>query len=208
MYRIGSDKIDIWDMDSGPDIRTALPYLGSISLENDTLRICYHDRAMELETPQSRPPVQPGKGFIYLELQRDPIAEKVSVAKGETDDLRSGQSYKIKLLVLASDDLKPVSGATVDVTLIRDYRGVSGNGGFASFKTDEDGIAMIDDSLWPGRYQVQVRAPEGSRFRDTEFSKDESILVVHEDGRYSPREFRLAVDNNKSVDIKAPKHHP
>jgi serine/threonine protein kinase len=75
VYRIGNDKIDIWDTDSGPDIRTALPYLGSYSLENDTLRICYHDRAMELETPQSRPPVQPGKGFIFLELQRAPIAE-------------------------------------------------------------------------------------------------------------------------------------
>ena len=66
VFRIGNDKIDIWDTDSGPDIRTALPYLGSYSLDNDTLRICYHGRAMEIETPQSRPPVQPGKGFIYL----------------------------------------------------------------------------------------------------------------------------------------------
>jgi uncharacterized protein (TIGR03067 family) len=200
VYRIGSDKIDIWDTDSGPDIRTSLPYLGSYSLENDTLRICYHGRAMELETPQSRPPVQPGKGFIYLELQRAPIAEKVSVAKGETDDLRSGQSYKIKPIVLASDDLKPVAGAMVDVTLIRSDNGVTGDGGFASFKTDEDGIATIDKSLWPGRYQIQVRAPEGSRFRDTEFSKDESILVVHEDGRYSPREFRLAIKDGKQAE--------
>ena len=192
VYRIGNDKIDIWDTDSGPDIRTALPYLVSYSLENDTLRICYHGRAMEFETPQSRPPVQPGKGFIYLELQRAPIAEKVSVAKGETDDLRSGQSYKIKLIVLANDDLKPVAGAMVDVTLIRSDSGVTGDGGFAGFKTDEDGIATIDKSLWPGRYLIQVRAPEGSRYRDTEFTNEESILVVHEDGRYSPREFRLA----------------
>jgi hypothetical protein len=43
---------------------------------------------MELETPQSRPPVQPGKGFIYLELQRASRAEKVSVAKGEADDVQ------------------------------------------------------------------------------------------------------------------------
>ena len=95
--------------------------------------------------------------------------------------------------MLASDDLKPVSGATVDITLIRTDSGFSGDGGIARFKTDEEGIATIDNSLWPGRYQIQVRAPEGSRFRETEFSKDESILVVRKDGRYSPREFRLAV---------------
>jgi hypothetical protein len=208
VYRIGNDKIDIWDTDSGPDIRTALPYLGSFSLENDTLRICYHGRAMELETPQSRPPIQPGKGFIYLELQRDPFAEKVSVAKGETDDLRSGQSYKIKLLVLASDDLKPVAGAMVDVTLIRTNSGFSGDGGFSDFKTDADGVATIDKSLWPGRYQIQVRAPKDSRFRDTEFSKDETILVVHEDGRYSPREFRLAVKDEQPAAADSVKPAP
>jgi serine/threonine protein kinase len=126
------------------------------------------------------------------------LAEKLRVAKGESDDRKTGQSYKIKLLVLASDDLKPVAGAMVDVTLIRTDSGFSGDGGFSDFKTDADGVATIDNSLWPGRYQILVRAPEGSRFRDTEFSKDESILVVHEDGRYSPREFRLAVDENKS----------
>ncbi len=64
LYRIGSERIDIWDTDSGPDIRTALPHLGSYSIENDTLRICYHNRQMELETPKSRPPVQPGEGLI------------------------------------------------------------------------------------------------------------------------------------------------
>ncbi len=99
--------------------------------------------------------------------------------------------------MLASDDLKPVAGATVEVTLIGDDQGVSGDGGFAGFKTDEEGVASIDQSLWPGRYQIQVRAPKDSRFRDTEFSKEESILVVHEDGRYSPREFRLVVDDKK-----------
>ena len=153
--------------------------------------------AMELETPQSRPPVQPGKGFIYLELQRDPIGEKVSVAKGKTDDRRTGQSYQISLLVLADDDLQPVAGATVDVTLIVDDNGVTGDGGFAPFKTNEEGIAFVDEVLWPGRYQINVRAPKDSRFRDTEFSKEGSILVVHEDGRYSPREFRLAVKDEK-----------
>ena len=126
------------------------------------------------------------------------LADKVDVAKGDTDDLLSGQSYKIKLLVLASDDLKPVAGAMVVVALFRSDNGVTGDGGFVGFKTKEDGIATIDKSLWPGRYQIQVRAPEGSRFRDTEFSKEELILVVHEDGSYSPREFRLAVDENKS----------
>lgn len=121
------------------------------------------------------------------------LAEQVKVAKGKTG---SG-SYKINLLVLASDDLKPVSGATVDITLIRTDSGFSGDGGIARFKTDEEGIASIDDSLWPGRYQIQVRAPKGSRFRDTEFAKEETILVVHEDGRYSPREFRLVVKDEK-----------
>ncbi|MFM2219955.1 MAG: Serine/threonine-protein kinase PknB [Planctomycetota bacterium] len=120
-------------------------------------------------------------------------AAMLNVAIGETDDLRLGQSYKIDLLVLASDDLKPVAGASVDVILIEDYKGVTGDGGFAGFKTNEKGIATVDNSLWPGRYQIRVRAPEGSRFRDTEFAKGETILVVHEDGRYSPREFRLAV---------------
>ncbi len=120
----------------------------------------------------------------------------MKVAKGETDDRKSGQSYKISLLVLASDDLKPVSGATVQVTLIQSS-GVTGDGGFASFKTNEDGIAIIDEVLWPGRYQINVRAPKDSRYRDTEFSKDEAMLVVHDDGRYSPREFRLNVVEEK-----------
>ena len=188
MYRIGKDKIDIWNVDSGPDLRTTLPYLGSYSIENDTLWICYHDSEMELETPQSRPPVQPGKGLIFMELQRKVVeklrtdrtpsqsgspvpdgrttseseaglAEKVRVAKGQTDDLRSGQSYQISLLVLASDDLKPVAGATIDVTLIGDDNGVTGDGGFAGFRTNEEGVAKIDESLWPGRYQINVRAP-------------------------------------------------
>ena len=208
VYRIGNDKIDIWDMDSEPEIRTARPYLGSYSLENDTLRICYHESRMDLETPQSRPPVQPGKGFNYLELQRAPRAEKISAATGETDDLRSGQSYQIKLLVLASDDSKPVAGAMVDVTLIRTDSGFSGDGGFSDFKTDADGVATIDNSLWPGRYQIQVRAPEGSRFRDTEFAKEETILVVHEDGRYSPREFRLAVKDEQQAESDSVKPAP
>lgn len=70
MYRIAEDKFDIWSMDSGPDVRNTLPHLGSYSIENDTLRICYHDSPMELETPQARPPVQPGKRLTYWELQR------------------------------------------------------------------------------------------------------------------------------------------
>jgi hypothetical protein len=86
----------------------------------------------------------------------------------------------------------------VDVTLICSDSGVTGDGGYACFRTEEDGIATIDDSLLPGRYQIGVNAHEGSRFRDTYFAKEESILVVHEDGRYSPREFRLAVDESKS----------
>ena len=88
-------------------------------------------------------------------------------------------------------------GLPVDVTLIRTDSGFSGDGGIARFKTDEEGIATIDEALWPGRYQIGVNAPEGSRFRDTEFAKEESILVVHEDVRYSPREFRLAVKDEK-----------
>jgi hypothetical protein len=59
-----------------------------------------------------------------LELQRDARAEKVKVAKGKT----CSQSYKIKLIVLTSDDLKPVAGAMVDVTLIRSDSGVTGDG--------------------------------------------------------------------------------
>ncbi len=200
MYRIGDAKIDIWNYVAEPKMNDSHPYLGSYSIENDTLRICYHDSEMDLETPQSRPPVLPGKRLIYLELQRKVVglADKVSGAKGKTDDLRTGQSYQISLLVLASDDLKPVAGATVDVTLIVDDNGVTGDGGSAPFLTNEEGIAIVDEVLWPGRYQIQARAPKDSRYRDTEFSKEESILVVHEDGRYSPREFRRAVDENKS----------
>jgi len=122
------------------------------------------------------------------------LVEKVNVAKGKTNDRQTGQSYKISLLVLATDDLKPVAGATVQVTLIRDD---GGDGGFASFKTNEDGIAIVDAALWPGRYQINVRAPKDSRYRNTEFSKDESMLIVDEDAQYSPREFRLNVDEKK-----------
>lgn len=85
MYRIGSEKIDLWDMDDGLDIRTSLPHLGSYSIENDTLRICYHESPMEDDVPQTRPPVQPGNGFIYLELQRNVVAKKANVAKGKTN---------------------------------------------------------------------------------------------------------------------------
>ena len=138
-------------------------------------------------------------GNVNFEIS-EPIAglvEKLRVAKGETDDLQSGQSYRISLLVLATDDLKPVAGAVVRVTFIGDDRGFTGDGGFAPFVTNDDGIAIVDKSLWPGRYQVNVRAPKDSRYRDTEFSKDESMLIVHEDARYSPREFRLNVDERK-----------
>jgi len=138
-------------------------------------------------------------GNVNFEIS-EPIAglvEKLRVAKGETDDLQSGQSYRISLLVLATDDLKPVAGAVVRVTFIGDDRGFTGDGGFAPFVTNDDGIAIVDKSLWPGRYQVNVRAPKDSRYRDTEFSKDELMLIVHEDGRYSPREFRLNVDESR-----------
>lgn len=85
MYRIGSEKIDIWEMDDGLDIATSLPCLGSYSIENDTLRICYHESPMEDDVPQARPPVQPGNGFVYLELQRNVVAKKVNASRGKTD---------------------------------------------------------------------------------------------------------------------------
>ncbi|WP_231602740.1 serine/threonine protein kinase [Neorhodopirellula pilleata] len=71
MYRISGDKIDLWGYDPiNKQTDRDHPMLGSYSLENDTLRICHHDQEMEVGQPQARPPVHPGKGLVYWELQR------------------------------------------------------------------------------------------------------------------------------------------
>lgn len=117
-------------------------------------------------------------------------AEGLTVATGQTDDRNTGRSgYSVDMLVLDSKDLSPVVGASVEVTLIGPD---SGDGGFAAFATNMMGIATINQSLWPGRYQINIKAPQGSNLRDAEFATPETLLVVLKDGSYSPREFRLA----------------
>lgn len=117
-------------------------------------------------------------------------SETLAVAKGKVDDLTTGQSgYSITLLVLDSEYLAPVHDASIELTLIGPD---GGDGGFADFVTNEMGIATVNKSLWPGRYQVNIRAPQGKQLHDAEFSKPESLLVVLKNGSYSPREFRLA----------------
>ena len=104
------------------------------------------------------------------------------------------QSLSIRVRVLASDNLGPVAGATIEATLIGDD---GGDGGFAQFVTDAQGVAVIDQALWPGRYQIYLRPPQQSRYHETTFTIEETMLVVCNDGSYSPTEFRLGVNHAK-----------
>lgn len=93
MYRIFGDKIDLWEYDPEETQMDRIhPMLGSFRLDNNTLRICHHDRAMEVGQPQPRPPLQPGNGLVFLELQR-----KDDHDKGRATNTLSSDSIEVRV---------------------------------------------------------------------------------------------------------------
>ena len=100
------------------------------------------------------------------------------------------QGLRAKIRVVAADTLEPVEDAALETILIGPD---GGDGGFHKYTSDADGFITTDQYLWPGRYQIQIVPPPGSRYSVTQYSKQEVFLVVRKDGTYAPTEFRLAV---------------
>ena len=99
----------------------------------------------------------------------------------------------IYLRIVASDTLRPVEGVRVDYTLIGDD---GGDGGFSRDFTTADGSVLLTGYCGPGRYQIQLRPPAGSRFGETEFASPETLLTVAKDGSYQPTEYRISALND------------
>lgn len=98
--------------------------------------------------------------------------------------------FQARIRVVAADTLEPVSGAEFQTILIGPD---GGDGGFNRYTTDADGSVLTTEYLYPGRYQIFIASPEGSRYEVTQYHEQESYLVVRDDGTYSPSEFKMAV---------------
>ena len=97
--------------------------------------------------------------------------------------------YEVHLRIIASDTLHPVEGVDVEHVLIGDD---GGDGGFASDLTNADGNVLLTGIFSPGRYQIYLRPPAGSRFRMTAFTSDETLLTVTKDGSHHPAEYQIS----------------
>ena len=95
-----------------------------------------------------------------------------------------------RIRVVATDTLEPVEGAEFETILIGPD---GGDGGFNAYTTDKNGGLLTTEYLYPGRYQIFIAPPKGSRFEVTQFYEPETYLVVRDDGSYSPSEFRMNV---------------
>ncbi len=71
-----------------------------------------------------------------------------------------------------------------------------GDGGFSNDFTDEDGRVLLTGYCGPGRYQIRLTSPAGSRFSKTSFSSPELLLTVAKDGSYHPTEYRISAFND------------
>lgn len=103
----------------------------------------------------------------------------------------ASNGVRARIRVIASDTLEPVSGAIFETILIGPD---GGDGGFHGYTTDENGALLTTQYLHPGRYQIYIRPPKGSRYAVTQFHEPETYLVVRGDGSYSPTEFRMLVN--------------
>ena len=95
-----------------------------------------------------------------------------------------------RIRLVAADTLEPVEGARFETILIG---ADGGDGGFHEYTSDEHGGIVLNQYLWPGRYQIFIDPPAISRYQVTQYSEQETYLVVREDGSYSPLEFKVAV---------------
>ncbi|KAA5538504.1 hypothetical protein FYK55_27580 [Roseiconus nitratireducens] len=101
---------------------------------------------------------------------------------------------RARIRVIASDTLEPVVGASFQTILIGPD---GGDGGFHEYTTDENGGLLTTKYLFPGRYQIYIKPPIGSRYAVTQFHEPETYLVVRGDGTYSPKEFKMAVTGSQ-----------
>ena len=77
----------------------------------------------------------------------------------------------VRLRIVAGDTLQPVEGVGVRYTLIGDD---GGDGGHAEDFTSADGSALLTGYCGPGRYQIHLIPPAGSRFRRTAYTSPET----------------------------------
>lgn len=106
---------------------------------------------------------------------------------------------KLYLRVIAADDFSPVANVEVDLTWVGFGADGGSHGGLV--KTDQNGIAYIPNGHLTGPIQVYLRAPKGSRFRDTSFTDHHSMLTGRPDGSYYPSVFRLGVNQSNDRDF-------
>jgi hypothetical protein len=99
----------------------------------------------------------------------------------------------VRLRIVAGDTLQPVEGVGVQYTLIGDD---GGDGGYADDFTSADGSTLLTGYCGPGRYQIHLIPPDGSRFRKTAYTSPETMLMVAKDGSHHPAEYRIATLND------------
>jgi hypothetical protein len=104
-----------------------------------------------------------------------------------------GAPRNVRLRIIAGDSLQPVEGVGVEYTLIGDD---GGDGGHAEDFTSADGSALLTGYCGPGRYQIHLIPPSGSRFRKTAYTSPETLLMIAKDGSYHPAEYRIATLND------------
>ncbi len=105
----------------------------------------------------------------------------------------ASNGVRARIRIIASDTLEPVAGASFQTILIGPD---GGDGGYHEYTTDGNGSLVTTKYLHPGRYQIYIKPPTGSRYAVTQFHEPETYLVVRDDGTYSPKEFKLAVIGN------------
>lgn len=118
----------------------------------------------------------------------DRAAERYFMHPATGNFAENGVSARIRLI--AADTLEPVGGAEFQTILIGSD---GGDGGFQRYRSDQNGLLVTDQYMWPGRYQINIRPPGTSRYKVTEYADQETYLVVRDDGSYSPTEFKVRV---------------
>ena len=103
-----------------------------------------------------------------------------------------GEPRNVRLRIVAGDTLQPVEGVGVEYTLIGDD---GGDGGHSGDFTSADGSVLLTGYRGPGRYQIHLIPPAGSRFRKTAYTSPETLLMIVTDGFYHPAEYRIATLN-------------
>ena len=123
-----------------------------------------------------------GYSGLFVALRQEPPTS----SQGDAPAARRN----VRLRIVAGDTLQPVEGVGVQYTLIGDD---GGDGGYAGDFTNVEGSTLLTGYCGPGRYQIHLITPAGSRFRRTAYTSPETMLMVAKDGSYQPAEYRIAI---------------